>query len=234
MHHRSPATSACARAAARRRGCRARTRPRTRPSSRTSKCLVGVLHRPRARAERRRASPGTKRGDRRATAMIAPVDVTPVAPRPASPRSVTSGAIVVIGITNARSGAATTPGAESGDSATRRSPPSVRRRTRPSRAGRAARSSEASAMSAHGRARRRRSSRVARCGPTYAGAGWREVCVQDVVDHQVVLLLEARVRDAGHHRELLVRVRQPLEELDQVVERRRCRRTGRAARASAS
>ena len=38
-----------------------------------------------------------------------------------------------------------------------------------------------------------------------------------MIDHLIVLLLEARVRDAGHHAKLLVRVRQPLEELDQVV-----------------
>src|SRR6476619_6344121 len=43
--------------------------------------------------------------------------------------------------------------------------------------------------------------------------------VQDVIDRQIVLLLEARMRYAGEHRELLVRVGQPLEELDQVVER---------------
>src|SRR5258708_33718372 len=46
----------------------------------------------------------------------------------------------------------------------------------------------------------------------------REECVEDVVDRAVVLLLEARVRDPGHHRELLVGVRQTLEELHQVVE----------------
>src|SRR3990170_1680548 len=44
--------------------------------------------------------------------------------------------------------------------------------------------------------------------------------VQDVIDHQVVDLLEARVRDAGHHGELLVGVGQPLEELGEVVEAR--------------
>ena len=42
--------------------------------------------------------------------------------------------------------------------------------------------------------------------------------MQDVIDHEVVLLLEARVRDAGHHRELLVRVRQLAIELDEVVD----------------
>jgi len=40
----------------------------------------------------------------------------------------------------------------------------------------------------------------------------------DVIAHLVVLLLEARVRDAGHHRELLVCVGQAPVELDQVVQ----------------
>ena len=43
----------------------------------------------------------------------------------------------------------------------------------------------------------------------------------------VVLLLEARVRDAGHHRELLVGVGQALEEIDQVVESRDAGMSGR-------
>ncbi len=42
---------------------------------------------------------------------------------------------------------------------------------------------------------------------------------QDVVDHHVILLLEAGVRNAGHHGELLVRVRQLLEELQQILHR---------------
>ena len=40
--------------------------------------------------------------------------------------------------------------------------------------------------------------------------------MQDVIDHQIVLLLETRVRDTGHHGELLVRVRQALEKLEQI------------------
>src|SRR5262245_12088531 len=44
--------------------------------------------------------------------------------------------------------------------------------------------------------------------------------VQDVVDAKVIFLLKARVRDAGHHRELLVWIRQPLEEFDEIVESR--------------
>ena len=47
----------------------------------------------------------------------------------------------------------------------------------------------------------------------------RKEGVQDVIDHQVVLLLKARMRDPGHYRELLVRIRQALEELQDVVER---------------
>ena len=50
--------------------------------------------------------------------------------------------------------------------------------------------------------------------------GLREPAQEDVVHDGVVLLLERRVRDARHHRELLVRVRQLLEELRQVVEAR--------------
>ena len=41
---------------------------------------------------------------------------------------------------------------------------------------------------------------------------------QDVIDLHVVDLLEARVRDAGHHAEGLVRTGQQREEFDQVVE----------------
>src|SRR6478736_2983242 len=40
------------------------------------------------------------------------------------------------------------------------------------------------------------------------GLGLRKEPVQDVVDHAIVLLLEARVRNARHHRELLVGVRE--------------------------
>src|SRR3978361_442690 len=47
----------------------------------------------------------------------------------------------------------------------------------------------------------------------------REEARQDVIDHHVVLLLEAGVRNAGHHGELLVRVRQLFEELQQVIHR---------------
>jgi hypothetical protein len=42
--------------------------------------------------------------------------------------------------------------------------------------------------------------------------------MQDVVRGEIVLLLEARVRDPGHHRELLVGVGQAGEKLDQVLE----------------
>jgi hypothetical protein len=42
--------------------------------------------------------------------------------------------------------------------------------------------------------------------------------MQDVIDHHVVDLLKARVRNARHHGERLVRVRQLLEELHQVFE----------------
>src|SRR5215470_19843935 len=45
-----------------------------------------------------------------------------------------------------------------------------------------------------------------------------EEAVQDVIGDPVVLLLEARVRDTGHDGELLVRVRQPREEVHQVFE----------------
>src|SRR2546430_5688681 len=60
--------------------------------------------------------------------------------------------------------------------------------------------------------------------------GLREEAVQEVVDPEVVLLLEARVRDAFHHRELLVRMRQAEEELEQVVrsEERRVGKEGRS------
>src|SRR5262245_44215747 len=47
----------------------------------------------------------------------------------------------------------------------------------------------------------------------------REETREDVVDEHVILLLEARVRDAGHNGELLVRVRQFLEKLQQVLQR---------------
>ncbi len=42
---------------------------------------------------------------------------------------------------------------------------------------------------------------------------------EDVLHEAVVLLLDARMRDPGHHGELLVRVGQAAEELDQVVDR---------------
>ena len=42
--------------------------------------------------------------------------------------------------------------------------------------------------------------------------------MQNMIDGTIVLLLEARVRDAGHHRELLIRIRQPVEEFDKIVE----------------
>jgi hypothetical protein len=48
--------------------------------------------------------------------------------------------------------------------------------------------------------------------------GLSEERAQDAIDAAVVLLLEARVRDAGYHRELLVRIRQPLEEFDEIAE----------------
>jgi hypothetical protein len=48
--------------------------------------------------------------------------------------------------------------------------------------------------------------------------GLSEERAQDAIDAAVVLLLEARVRDAGHHRELLIRIRQPLEEFDEIIE----------------
>ena len=46
--------------------------------------------------------------------------------------------------------------------------------------------------------------------------GLREETRQDVIDHHVVLLLKAGMRNAGHHGELLVRVRQLLEKLQQI------------------
>src|SRR5258706_448980 len=46
----------------------------------------------------------------------------------------------------------------------------------------------------------------------------REERVQDVIHREVILLLETRVRDPGHYGELLVRIGQPLEELDQIVD----------------
>src|SRR5258705_7322331 len=42
--------------------------------------------------------------------------------------------------------------------------------------------------------------------------------MQDVIYRQVIDLLETRMRDARHHRELLVGVRQTLEKLNQIVE----------------
>src|ERR671924_2261130 len=50
--------------------------------------------------------------------------------------------------------------------------------------------------------------------------GLREERVQEVVHGEVVLLLEARVRDACHHGELLVGIGQETKELHHVVERR--------------
>src|SRR5689334_7183825 len=47
--------------------------------------------------------------------------------------------------------------------------------------------------------------------------GLREEGMKDVVDQQVVDLLKARVGDARHHRELLVRVGQALEELGEII-----------------
>ncbi len=46
----------------------------------------------------------------------------------------------------------------------------------------------------------------------------REEAFQNVIDDHVVLLLEAGVRNAGHHGELLVRVGQLGKELRQVIE----------------
>src|SRR5258706_7298268 len=46
----------------------------------------------------------------------------------------------------------------------------------------------------------------------------REERVQDVIHREVILLLETRVRDPGHYGELLVRIGQPLEEFDQIVD----------------
>src|SRR5262249_26984476 len=48
--------------------------------------------------------------------------------------------------------------------------------------------------------------------------GLREEAPEDVIDHEVVLLLEGRVGDAGHHYELLVGVWQALKEAHQIVE----------------
>src|SRR5438309_1235702 len=48
----------------------------------------------------------------------------------------------------------------------------------------------------------------------------REERREHVVDELVVLLLKARVRDAGHDHELPVRIRQALEEREHVLERR--------------
>src|SRR3546814_1715020 len=47
-----------------------------------------------------------------------------------------------------------------------------------------------------------------------------DVCSSDleIVDQHVVLLLETRVRDAGHDGELLVRVGQLLEEAGEILE----------------
>src|SRR5687768_2533351 len=47
-----------------------------------------------------------------------------------------------------------------------------------------------------------------------------EEALQDVVGDGDVLLVEAGVRDARHHRELLVRVGQPREEVQQVLHAR--------------
>src|SRR5687768_8958207 len=56
----------------------------------------------------------------------------------------------------------------------------------------------------------RRQYLIGGCAVHRVGSG--EERMQDVVRREVVLLLEARVRDAGHHGELLVGMRQPLEE----------------------
>ena len=44
-----------------------------------------------------------------------------------------------------------------------------------------------------------------------------EEAPQNVIDQRVILLLEAGMRNAGHHREMLVRVRQLGEERDQIL-----------------
>ncbi|MDB5765003.1 MAG: hypothetical protein JWQ21_3998 [Herminiimonas sp.] len=48
----------------------------------------------------------------------------------------------------------------------------------------------------------------------------RKIRMQNIVDHHVILLLETGVGDSGHDGELLVRIRQALEKLYQIVHRR--------------
>src|SRR5262245_34202690 len=56
------------------------------------------------------------------------------------------------------------------------------------------------------------------CSPAIDGHGLRKEAPENVVDHQVVLLLKRCVRDAGHHHELLVGIGQALEEADEILE----------------
>src|ERR1700738_3350875 len=55
--------------------------------------------------------------------------------------------------------------------------------------------------------------------PIHGGRLCEEAC-QDVVADRVVLLMERRMRDAGHYRELFVRVRQLLEKLHEILQAR--------------
>src|SRR5437667_5134784 len=59
---------------------------------------------------------------------------------------------------------------------------------------------------------------TARLMPTINRLRLREETQQDVIDDRIVLLLQRGVRDAGHHGELLVRVRQLFEEFYEVLE----------------